>query len=181
MKNSCNSWTWSFVPGSAGRQVLLFLAMTLLVGTATPQSLRWRFHGTDAHPWSRWGHAMAFDSARGVAVLFGGQDNNTGALLQDTWLWDGTGWTDATPRPLYMPSATPPPARFYHAMAYDSVRQRVLLFGGQDPQGNALNDTWEWNGRTWAPAFPATGASRSWGSLIRDVREIPAESCALWI
>src|SRR5215211_8248404 len=34
--------------------------------------------------------AMAFDSARGVAVLFGG--NTFTSRLGDTWTWDGTDW-----------------------------------------------------------------------------------------
>jgi hypothetical protein len=31
-------------------------------------------------------------------------------------------------------------------MAYDSVRGKVVLFGGADPTGNPLNDTWVWDG-----------------------------------
>ena len=40
-----------------------------------------------------------------------------------------------------------PLARSGHAMAYDSVRQRVLLFGGfQMP--NLYAEAWEWDGTT---------------------------------
>ncbi len=39
-------------------------------------------------------------------------------------------------------------------MAYDSIRQRVVLFGGTD--GNqTLGDTLEWAGHTWIPRTPA--------------------------
>ena len=65
--------------------------------------------------------AMAYDSARGRVVLFGGR--RRGGLLADTWEWDGTTWVEKTP-------ATSPPARDGHAMAYDSARGRVVLFGG---------------------------------------------------
>jgi Bacterial Ig-like domain (group 1) len=44
-------------------------------------------------------------------------------------------------------SANPPSARTGHAMAYDSARKKVVLFGGVG-QGR-LNDTWEWNGSSW--------------------------------
>jgi hypothetical protein len=37
-----------------------------------------------------------------------------------------------------------------HAMAFDSARNRVVLFGGDGGQGNGLADTWEWNGTTWS-------------------------------
>ena len=37
-------------------------------------------------------------------------------------------------------------------MAYDPVRQRVVLYGGSSigGAGGLLNDTWEWNGQGWA-------------------------------
>ena len=34
-------------------------------------------------------------------------------------------------------------------MVYDSVRHRVVLFGGADDTSN-LRETWEWDGRTWS-------------------------------
>lgn len=86
---------------------------------------------------------MAYDSARGRVVLFGG---TTGDLLADTWEYDGTTWEDVTPRPS-------PSSRFHHAMAYDSARKRVVLFGGV---GRAAgDDTWEWDGTAWTDVSPA--------------------------
>ena len=44
-------------------------------------------------------------------------------------------------------------------MAYNAVRQRTVLFGGQTAQGS-LSDTWEWNGQAWtlgATSGPAWG------------------------
>jgi hypothetical protein len=45
-----------------------------------------------------------------------------------------------------------PSARFGHAMTYDSVRSRTILFGGSlliGGQPGSVNDTWEWNGEFW--------------------------------
>jgi hypothetical protein len=45
-----------------------------------------------------------------------------------------------------------PSARFGHAMTYDSVRSRTILFGGGlliGGQPGSVNDTWEWNGESW--------------------------------
>ena len=37
---------------------------------------------------------MAYDAARGVTVLFGGDPEEAdGRLLGDTWEWDGSRWT----------------------------------------------------------------------------------------
>src|ERR1035441_6585189 len=46
------------------------------------------------------------------------------------------------------PLAPSPSAREHHAMAYDSVRGRTVLFGGYDGS-SYLGDTWEWNGANW--------------------------------
>lgn len=101
----------------------------------------------------RYGHAMAFDEARGVTLMFGGtRDGNSGQL--DTWVWDGEVWQRLDP-----PSR--PPARAFHAMVYDPVRRNVVLFGGTTDDGDtALDDTWLWDGSTWraveaAPRPPA--------------------------
>src|SRR5690349_1996970 len=81
-------------------------------------------------------HAMAYDSIRGVTVLFGGTG---GSSLGDTWEWDGFSWA--------LRSMTGPAPRAQHAMAFDSSRGRVVLFGGI---GNSTyGDTWEWDGATW--------------------------------
>ncbi len=47
-------------------------------------------------------------------------------------------------------STTGPAPRADPAMAYDPVRQRTVLFGGQDvPDDVYFNDTWEWDGAEW--------------------------------
>jgi hypothetical protein len=46
-----------------------------------------------------------------------------------------------------MESSGPRP-RAGHSMAYDTTRNRTVLFGGT--VGDALvNDTWEWDGQSW--------------------------------
>ena len=42
-----------------------------------------------------------------------------------------------------------PPARMDSAMALDSVRGRVVLFGGSNENQALLDDTWEWDGSAW--------------------------------
>jgi hypothetical protein len=61
------------------------------------------------------------------------------------------------------PAQSPGP-RSMHAMAYDSARKRVVLFGGgtcSDPHCRIPvlhNDTWEWDGTNWTNVTPATGS-----------------------
>jgi hypothetical protein len=91
-------------------------------------------------------HAMVFDLARSVCVTFGGWNGAGGTA--ETWEWNGTSWTQR------LPAAAPWP-RWGHAMAYDGVRGRTVLFGGIG-SGN-FGDTWEYDGAavTWTPR--ATG------------------------
>src|SRR5882672_10594794 len=64
-------------------------------------------------------HAMAYDSARGVTVLFGGAG---GVFNGETWEWNGTAWSRRV--------VSSPSPRDGHAMAYDSARHVTVLFGG---------------------------------------------------
>ena len=76
---------------------------------------------------------MAYDSARGVTVLFGGA--SLSGVFSDTWEWDGTSWTQLSP-------AASPPARDAHAMA--TLGSKVVLFGGGNGT-TAVNDTWSYS------------------------------------
>jgi hypothetical protein len=108
-------------------------------------------------PGRRYKHAMAYDSIRGRVVLFGGVGMQAGSwtLPDDTWEWDGSTWTDVTP------ASARPPGRNQVAMAFDSARGRVVLFGGYGYPGGVgtrLRDTWEWDGSRWHNVTPAAGS-----------------------
>lgn len=105
------------------------------------------FPGTN--PGGRWGHAMAYDSRRARSVLVGGSGPGPGpGPFADTWAFDGTNWT--------MISAAGPSARSGHAMVYDPVRDRIVLFGGVLPGPVTVSDTWEFDGTTWTHVVTAT-------------------------
>jgi hypothetical protein len=61
--------------------------------------------------------------------------------------------------------ATQPPARAGAAIAEDTVRGRVVLFGGFNSNG-VLDDTWEWDGTTWTQMQPAAHPSARGGAAI---------------
>ncbi len=104
-------------------------------GTAQPS---WELRATDG-PSPRLNSAMAYDSCRGVTVLFGGSDMS--GTFQDTWEWDGDAWS--------LRGTTGPGPKRGHSMAFDKNRCVTVLFGGNDAVGNYFNDTWEWDGSTW--------------------------------
>ncbi len=104
---------------------------------------------TSPGPSPRFRSSMAYGGGR--VLLFGGLD----PLVQpntrgDLWSWEpGSGWTDLTPG-----GASPAP-RSAPAVAYDSSRDRLVLYGGTGCTVGLCDkstclDTWEWD--------PGTGA-----------------------
>ncbi len=137
----------ALVSDSARKQVMLLGGSA--VETAIWDGASWTNLLQDPRPPRRQEHAMAFDPSRQRVVLFGGRETGGSlGLMNDTWEWDGKQWTE-------LPAAMPPTAREGHALAYDSINQRILLFGGLGGSG-ALADTWAWDGQTWSLISPQT-------------------------
>jgi len=129
-------------------------ARTVLFSGAFPSVATWEWNGEswamrapadpeqDGNPSPRQAFAVVFDSQRGQLVLFGGwhEDEPFG----DTWEWDGTSW--ALRAPADPEGDGEPPGRAGHALAFDSRRSVVVLFGGTPDWDQPLDDTWEWDG-----------------------------------
>jgi hypothetical protein len=112
---------------------------------------RWSIAPSDHSPPPRTEASMVFDASRGVTVLFGGVNYMVSDIeLGDTWEWDGAAWTQRTP-------LQSPPGRYGAAMAYDPVRQKVMMFGGfAETMVSPMNDFWEYDGATWQQITTAT-------------------------
>ena len=63
---------------------------------------------------------------------------------------DGCSVTCLLEEPVWSLVQYQPGPRRAAAMAYDSARGRVVMYGGQSPAGDAYNDTWEWDGDHWS-------------------------------
>jgi hypothetical protein len=119
----------------------------------------WLFVPGNVSPGDRIGHAMVWETPRNRALLFGGRQRLDGVLgttvYGDTWSFTRTpGVVD----PTWTSLGGGPPARYDHAMVYDSLRDRTVLFGGRNAAGAALGDTWTWNGSFWSPGPPGPPA-----------------------
>ncbi len=112
----------------------------------------WAF-AADPGPSPRAFHAAAYDPERHRTVLFGGYWQGPPGpgpapaakqTFAETWEYDGTTWTQKHP-------AESPDARSGHAMTWDPVRKRVVLFGGTTHAGTVATPAlWEWDGSTWS-------------------------------
>jgi len=147
-------------PDSQSFSAPLVLFCTLCVAAlsvALAQAQDWK-QISSTGPSSRYIHAMAYDSGRGVTVLFGGRDAYN-LYLDDTWEWDGSDWT--------LVSTTGPSTRRFHAMAYDSARGVTVLFGGMD-YSSTLGDTWEWDGSDWTLVSTTGPPARRFHAMAYD-------------
>ena len=70
--------------------------------------------------------------------------------FEEVWSWNGSEWK--------LSSVTGPPARETGAAVYDTLRNRIVLFGGIGikSQEDRLGDLWESNGKRWEQSTGAT-------------------------
>ena len=115
-------------------------------------------------PTARSGTPMTYDSARKRIIM---SDGSIGASnIDDTYSYTlrTNKWTDLNP------SVKPSPARCYHSIAYSSVADRVVLFGGFN-SGSPLSDTWAYDNTTnmWINRAPSGSPSSRYGhSMVYD-------------
>ena len=109
---------------------------------------------TDNNPGPCYSRTMVSMEGAGKILLFGGR----GGRLYDTWIWDGTNWLEQHP-------LNSPDERIRYAMAYDSFRKEVVLFGGE---GKTVfyNDTWIWDENNWIKKTPVHKPDFTCGSAM---------------
>lgn len=143
--------------------LLVFLMAVLLqFEPALAISCTWVQLDVEGPP-ARHSPAMAYDSRRGVVVLFGGfTGRDRDALMYgDTWEWDGTEWKRVD-------TEQAPSGRSRVAMAYDPNRQAVVLFGGRLPDGQPAGDTWQWDGERWTQLESASPHARARHGMVYE-------------
>ncbi len=121
----------------------------------------WRQLGNlPARPASRQQTAWAHDRVRGTLVGFGGH-GNAGVVPPDQTMLFDRGWLPCRP-------ATNPPLRHSAHLAWSSVEQEVLLFGGLYRGSTLRGDTWSWNGSDWRNRQPAHAPPARLGAVMTE-------------
>jgi hypothetical protein len=118
---------------------------------------------------SRDHHSMVYDEQRKIAMLFGGIPGNRSAPWpSDTWELRPDGWTRI---------ATEGPApRGRTALAYDTGRKQIVLFGGvgmSPARGQPqpfFGDTWIWERNGWRKVADAGPRARYAHGMVYDER-----------
>jgi hypothetical protein len=129
---------------------------------------------TESGPSPRSGPTLV-DLGSGELLLFGGIDLEH-RHFGDLWRYDEDGWTELEPE------GPRPPPRTGHAMAYDPVRDRVVMFGGccTEESIERFGETWEWDGVRWEQVATdgPTPAPRQWHAMAFDA--VRSEVVLLW-
>lgn len=122
----------------------------------------WTNLSTGTGPPARSLAAMAYAVAADRVILFGGQ--HAGTEIDDTWAYDfnANTWTNLNP-------STRPLARTGHAMAYDELSDRVILFGGYTAEPSAETWAYEYGTNTWSRRDPpASPSARGLHGMVYD-------------
>jgi hypothetical protein len=141
-----------YAPGmcydSARHVMVLFGGATAFTGdTFTVSQETWELGNAgwvlraNSGPSARGAPAMAFDSRRGVSVLFGGYFSGTlshSIPSDETWEWNGITWTRRV--------IAGPAGRAQHALAFDSFRNVTVLQSGYLADESEDQTTWELSG-----------------------------------
>ena len=119
----------------------------------------WTELNFETTPTSRHSAVMVYDSADEVIILFGGWNGTSQAT--DTWIFDCETevWTEVSPE-------VSPPGRMSHAMVYDSVNDKVILFSGYGTDGPNDDDTWiyDYTTNTWEEMNPSESPHARYGA-----------------
>jgi len=103
-----------------------------------------------AVPGRREYHTAAYDGASNRMMIFGGMNNQSSLSetnLNDVWILTNANSEGGTPQwtPL-SPDGALPDGRAYHSTVYDSIHNRMILFGGmiiqRSGESKVLGDLW---------------------------------------
>ena len=115
----------------------------------------------------RWDHGVAYMAQQNKLIVFGGRqlhrtdDIEERIELNDTWIYKDDQWLKV--------GGKGPGARSSFGMTYDSLRDRVIIFGGRK-NAVLMGDTWEFDGDTWIRVSESGPEARYGQTLSYDNR-----------
>lgn len=119
------------------------------------QNGQWQDMSVDSTPVGCLTPTAAFDTDRSKLVMICA-DAGAG-----TYEWDGTAWKNFTGL------KTVPPFHRFASMTYDPTIKKTVLFGGFDGT-RYLDQTWTWDGTTWAQQKKNPAPARALSSMWYD-------------
>jgi hypothetical protein len=111
-------------------------------GSSTPAWIQ--LNPSPPLPQARGYPVIGYDPAQNALVMFGGNHNigNCFNTNNDTWVLSNANGLGGTPVWTQKSPASPPSIRNLHTGVYDTVNQRLIVYGGQDACGPLLDEVW---------------------------------------
>ncbi len=92
--------------------------------------------------WGRTDHTAVYDSDRERMVIYGGWSYEAQRIQGGAWTLSLAGERAWSRLEVVFTPGTFPDGRVSHSAIYDPVRERMVIFGGQDMEGRLVNDVW---------------------------------------
>ena len=127
----------------------------------------WMLMDPEESPKPQYGHHMIYDSLNRKVVMYGGHWSYAGTsqhgYSDGVWTYDypSDTWTKVDP-------AISLPSRYWHTLAYDEDRGKMVVFGGSGARDAVLDDTWLYDLST-----------NTWERLYTDEKPPERENSAL--
>lgn len=107
---------------------------------------------------------MVYDENLKKTVLFGGFDGEN--YLRETWVWDGTKWTEVKPD-----NSRRPEHRGNFQMWYDANLRKTVIYSGLgrpnlDSRITRYSDMWAFDGSGWTKLNPSTTPGERFGAPV---------------
>jgi hypothetical protein len=135
---------------------LAALALLAATSTAPAQPCLLTYHAPPPYVFGGNGAAVYHAGLQRVLIV-----ETNGASQTRIWAWDGSTWS--------IIQTGGPGTRTRSAIAYDSARNRLVLFGGSNTSGSAyFADTWEWDGSGWTQRAVAGPSPRAHHGMAYD-------------
>jgi N-acetylneuraminic acid mutarotase len=155
---------------SKKRVLLTILNLFIIVNLIYPSYGVTLSENLDTSPTNRYGHEMVYDEINARSILFGGVVGSEGIYnvhSNETWSFNSTTkiWN-------LVSTITSPGLIAHHSMAYSSIHETIVCFGGLTETGNVLNETWIYDCETnnWEEVFPTLSPPpRSDASMYFDI------------
>lgn len=118
-----------------------------------------KLNPTGSIPPARESSTAIYDSSQNVLTIYAGDAN--GSSLGDVWTLSNANGTGGTPAWTQLsPGGTAPSVRTGHSAVYDSVNNRMIVYGGFSGAGKTTT------GETWVLTGPNGQGTSSWTQVV---------------
>lgn len=128
----------------------------VLIMASSALAQQWNRYG----PGTRYAASSIYDVTNNQMIIFGGQHSTTQVNFNDVWyahsIIEPTATFNALNWSTFVPMGSRPSARFGHSAVYNTVSNRMVIFGGGTGfPGPCVNDVWALTNASFTSGTPS--------------------------